>query len=108
VSMHRYASGSAGFGAAVDAAIPRAQGLVLPASDPKKAGIGEAAGKNPAAAVESRSGAMAPPVMRCDQLVCQSLLLRRQGRIERLERGEKTGVVIGAHPRKLLTLLDPL
>jgi hypothetical protein len=43
-----------------------------------------------------------PLVVRRSQLVGHLLLLRREARVERLERPEKTRFVLGAHLRELL------
>jgi hypothetical protein len=45
---------------------------------------------------------MVPFVVRRNQLVGYLLLLRREARVERLERREKTRFVLGAHLRELL------
>ena len=49
-----------------------------------------------------------PFVVRRNQLVGHLLLLRREARVERLERREKTRVVLGAHLRELLTQRETL
>ena len=53
-----------------------------------------------------QSGPMPPLVVGSNELVGPLLLLGRQVGVERLECGEKPGVIVSAYPRKLLAQLE--